>query len=286
MNRTSIQLEDETIELADAIVRNSAADATIPSLNRSEALRLLLHCGADAWIGGQDLESVEALPDLRDLIPQHRVALYRRERFMNGEGKFKNLRNSFEARVRHHYEKRFADGWTVDGLEGFAENMKRDAHILWPEDDDRRDEAIDYVDDVVNAAIAAAEQADYDPRDAVAFFEDLEYGSQQTPDHQRDEDAVGDQLDDVEYTDRVEQIGYPVVRAARGADYLLGGGHYDEALDRVIKESGSTEATAREALKFVAQYDMDDFDADLLLRHFDSEQSDAAVATDGGEQRD
>lgn len=170
MNRFSVHLKDKQQQAIDDIVRESKVDTDVPDLSQSEVVRRLVDVG------------LEESDDLRSLVDDASLVLLRRERFKDREAKLTNLRSGFEPRVKGHFTKRFENGIAPEQLLEFAQNMREDARLLWPEElapDDpeeaeqyhaRRREVIDWIDATVEAYIDAYQESDHDPLDPDEIF--------------------------------------------------------------------------------------------------------------------
>lgn len=163
MNRTTVYLSDGQLKAIDEIVVESKTTENVPEFSQSQAIRELLDAGLDAS------------DDLMALLDEETRVLVERSRLMDKEGKVRNLRTGFETRVKDNFKRRFENGYTADQLQEFALNMRREAELLWPEwaEEDyseRRQEALDYIDEVTEAAVDAAEKSTWDPLDPEAVF--------------------------------------------------------------------------------------------------------------------
>jgi len=110
-------------------------------------------------------QSFENSDEIDDLLDKADLILQRREQYIEREARLNSLRVGFEARVRQHLKARFEEGIREEQVETFAAGLKEDARILWPDDEERRKEAIEYVEQASRAMRDAMSQTDYDPLD-------------------------------------------------------------------------------------------------------------------------
>lgn len=193
-SQTSVYLRDEQIEAIADLARESQQRDDLPDLSKSEVHRRLLDAG------------IETDPQLSELIPDHREILYQRERFIDGEVKLQRLRTGFEGRCKRTTKTRFKQGIRPDELDRLGEGLKRDATILWPDDDDRRGEAIDYVDRLIDACRDAIETSDFDPLDPDTIFGSFETVAEAVEREDADDSGVIEALRS-EIRDRIDRAG-------------------------------------------------------------------------------
>lgn len=228
MKRRSVHLRDGQADAISDYRRASVAREDVPEMNEAEVIRELV----DAGIENSDLD---------DLIDEATLAKYRYERYKEREGWLRNMRNGFRAKVADHFKTRFKSGWNPDELEGFAENMKRDAHFWWPGEEhaEARREAIEYVEDVVDAAVEATQVSAVDPLDPDSLFEQFSGVEEGQERRLREEQRETDTFDDLQ--DEARR------RVRRLADQ--GGSVDTDALaDALAKEGGVDVETAYEAV--------------------------------------
>jgi hypothetical protein len=181
MNRRSVHLTDQQAKAISDIRRESVSSDSHPELSESEVIRQLIDHGL-------------AESELSDLVGEAELIKYRRKRFRESEGWLTNMRAGFRKRVADQFKNRFEGGWNPDELGQFAKNMKRDARMLWPDQEHERErqEHIEYVQRVVEAAVEATEVSDVDPLDPDSLFSEhagVRDGSQrQTVQESRDSD--------------------------------------------------------------------------------------------------
>jgi hypothetical protein len=191
---TTLRYSGEMQQAIEEIVEGSKHVEDVPELSQSETLRRLLDVGLDH------------ADDLGDLVTEETRILLARQQFKDREAKVRNLRTGFETRVKRNFKRRFENGYKPEQLRDFAANMRQEARILWPDylidsvDDERaqkmrqrRRACIDYVDRVVEAAVEAVEDSDYDPLDPDEIFDGFE-----GVERGRDQQAVEGRLDDIE----------------------------------------------------------------------------------------
>jgi hypothetical protein len=157
-NQTTVYLTDGQDKAAEELVRQSYRSDDVPEMSKSEVLRAVFDAGLDAR------------DDLRDLLPEHAAMRYQRDRFKEGEGWKRNMQTGFEARVKSHFKTRFEDGIREDLVDEWAENMRTEARIVFPDDEERRAEAKSYVDDLAAACEEAIRTSTYDPLDPETVF--------------------------------------------------------------------------------------------------------------------
>jgi len=157
MKTTSVHLRDGQDQAIEDIVRESVVREDVPDLSRSKVLRQLIDTGLEK-------------DDLADLVSEPAIVKHRKETFTEREGWLRNQRTGYETQVKRHFKNRFENGFRPEQLEEWAENMRRLAFDLWPPDvggdyQDRREEALAYVDAQLEAAKEAADASDFDPLD-------------------------------------------------------------------------------------------------------------------------
>jgi len=155
---TSVYVEESTLDLIEEIATESKQREDVPEMSKSEVHRELLNAG------------IEESGELTELVDETTAILHQRERYIEKDAKLSSLRTGFEARCQQHMKKRFEAGIRTEDIDNFCRGLKRDAEILWPEDDERRAEAKDYVDRLAEAAKAANEATDFDALDPAEAF--------------------------------------------------------------------------------------------------------------------
>ena len=200
MIRTTIYLRESQIEAIKAYREESLRSEEIPELNRSDIIRDLLDAG------------IEETPEIEEQIPESVQIKYRRERFKDRKGWLKNMRAGFRKRVAEDFKSRFRDGWNQEEISSFAENMRQDAHLLWPGEEyaEERADAIRYVETVEESAREAIERSEIDPLDPeeiFAHFEGVEQGEvREISDGEREDDLFEQAVE--EALDRIEKAPY------------------------------------------------------------------------------
>jgi antitoxin component of RelBE/YafQ-DinJ toxin-antitoxin module len=82
-------------------------------------------------------------------VPDHLEILTQRER-MKRRNRVEDLRGGFSGRVKKQLHRRYHKGdYTAEDIAAVAENYRREARLLWPEDDEARNEALATVDSLV-----------------------------------------------------------------------------------------------------------------------------------------
>lgn len=181
---TTLRYSEDLQQAFDDVLESMKYDEDLPELSQSELMREIFWTWLDD--GGK----------FADLIEPETLILAERERHNKKGAKLVNLRSGFETRVKDMFKRRFENGYQPDQLLEFAANCREEARILWkdraieleaerdPEVGDveerieelraRRRECIDYVDQVVDAAIEAVETSDRDPLDPEQIFASYE----------------------------------------------------------------------------------------------------------------
>jgi hypothetical protein len=218
MKVQTFNLRDSQVQAVEDLSRESKTREDVPDLSKSEVARRLLDHG------------LEEDPVVEDLVSKSTRVKLREERYMADEGDLVNKRTGFETQVKRHFKKRFENGYRPEQLEAWAANMRAKAHAYWPEDfeednQERREQALAYVDALLEEAKQAADASDYDPLDPSEVFSG----------YSGVEDGRG--REDFE----------EVVEDARKR--LRGGAKDEDALAVALaKEHGVTEDLAREAV--------------------------------------
>ena len=218
MKTQSFHIRNSHVQAIEDLSRESKAREDVPDLSKSEVARRLFDHG------------LEEEPLVEDLVSESTRVKLREERYMADEGDLINKRTGFETQVKRHFKKRFENGYRPAQLEEWAANMRAKAWAYWPEDigedySDRREEALAYVDALLEEAKEAADASDYDPLDPSEVFS----GYSGVEDGRGREDFEA------------------VVEDARNR--LRGGAKDEDALAVALaKEHGVTEGLAREAV--------------------------------------
>lgn len=155
---TSIYLEEELHEYASKLATEITRDPDLPDFSKTRVLRELMQIGALALIDDDpadlvgDLEIAAdggalSLPriDAADLVPTREIVKFQRQQ-VKEENYVADLRGGFEGRVKDEFLKRFSNGYRPDDMADLAHGYIREARVLWPEDDQRRREAEEYVE--------------------------------------------------------------------------------------------------------------------------------------------
>jgi hypothetical protein len=146
--RTTVHLTDAQEQALDAVT-----DET--DLSQSEAMRRLIN------------EGLDATDDWSELIPEH-VRIGRERERVKEAARLTDWREGFEGRCKKALLARWKNGYTADGLEDKAEDYVAEASVLWPDDEERTREAIQYVEATVEALKDRAEDTAHDPLDVEA----------------------------------------------------------------------------------------------------------------------
>ena len=165
MERTTVHLREAQVQAIKEYSAESKKQDHVPELSMSETIRHLI-----------DL-ALEEHPELLELIDEETIVRLQREQFIDEQANVTNWRSGFESRVHDHFKRRFENGYSAEALTEWACNARREAEILWPEwaDEDyseRRQEALEYVDSMLEAAVEAAEQSSWDPLDPETAFDE------------------------------------------------------------------------------------------------------------------
>lgn len=127
-------------------------------------------------------------------LPEPEKVQLARERTKN-RGRVNYLRGGFEGRVYDEHKKVFKNGWSPEDIKLIQVNFINEARDLWPEDPETRQEKIEYVRQVNEAARNASEVSDFDRLDPENFekFSGVEAGR----DRQDTEGDLDDAVEDV-----------------------------------------------------------------------------------------
>jgi hypothetical protein len=179
-------------------------------------------------------QAFEQSEEVDDLLDKTDLILQRREQYIEREARLNSLRVGFEARVRKHLKDRFEDGIREEQVETFAEGLKEDARILWPDNEERRREAIRYVEQAARAMVDAMRTTDYDPLDPADVF-----GSYET---------VEESIERSEAVEREREIESEIQRRRQRA--ANDGRHLSESalITAVSNQTGVSERAVREVL--------------------------------------
>jgi hypothetical protein len=245
MKRRSLHVRDEQARAVSQVLQEARERDEYPDLeSEADVFRRLLDYA---------LENA----DLRDLLSEETLVLAQRERFVQEEARVRNLRTGFETRVKREFKKRFENGYSAEQLEQYAENLAREAMLLWPEAgpqdyQERREQALEYVEAVAQHAAEAAEQSAWDPLDPEEMFgshSGLQEAEQQEQE-QAERDAV---VEHVPTACSLLNDGTSPSRAERrlvsvhGVPERLAGLAVERALDRdgVVPDTGAVPAAVR-----------------------------------------
>lgn len=161
-DRLNLVVPDDMLRLIEEMRDQSLLSDDMPRMNKSDVARHLIRTG------------IENSEHVEDVVPEHDLIAYRRDE-LKRENKLRDWRAGFKTRVKRNFTRRFKNGYTPDELAEFAIGMRDEARILWHDDDDpehveRRREAIDYIDQVVDEARTSYEQSTHDPLDPEELF--------------------------------------------------------------------------------------------------------------------
>lgn len=164
MKVQTFNLRESQSAAIEDMSRESKRREDLPDLSKSEVARRLLDHG------------LEEDPEVEDLVSEATRVSLREERYMADEGELINKRTGFETQVKRHFTTRFENGYRPEQLEAFAANMRAKAEAYWPRDigddySERREEALAYVDALLEEAKEAADASDYDPLDPSEVFD-------------------------------------------------------------------------------------------------------------------
>jgi len=164
MKHTNIYLRDDQKQVIEDIARESVVSEETPELSQSEAIRRLIDVGLEHC--DDDLSALVSTAARIDHIEQ---------RFMDEEGEARNKRTGFETQVKRHFKKRFENGYRPEQLEEWAENMRAKARASWHpslegDHEERRQQALEYVDALTQEAVEASDASEYDPLDPETVF--------------------------------------------------------------------------------------------------------------------
>lgn len=163
MKTQSFCLRESQSQAIEDIARESVRREDIPEMSKSEVARRLIDSG------------LEEDPDVGELVSESTQVKLREQRYMADEGDLVNKRSGFETQVKRHFKTRFENGYRPEQLEEFAVNMRAKARAYWPEDigddySERREEALAYVEALLEEAKEAADSSEYDPLDPSEVF--------------------------------------------------------------------------------------------------------------------
>lgn len=144
-----------TVHLTDAQEQALQAITSETDLSQSQAMRRLLNVGLDHT------------DEYSELLPEH-VRIGRERERVKEAAKLTDWREGFEGRAKKALLRRWKNGYTADGLDDKASDYIAEASVLWPDDDERTEEAIRYVEATAEALKDRAESSEHDPLDVEA----------------------------------------------------------------------------------------------------------------------
>jgi hypothetical protein len=164
MKTQSFCLRESQIEAIEQYEREAKMSEDMPDLSKSGVVRKIFDKGLEHTEGVEDFVSKSTRVKLRE------------ERYMEEEGDLINKRTGFETQVKRHFKKRFENGFRPAQLEDWAENMRAKARSYWPPDfdednEERRKEALAYVEALLEHAKQASDASDYDPLEPSEVFD-------------------------------------------------------------------------------------------------------------------
>lgn len=208
--RPSITLPDVLDDVVDDLATESKIRDDVPPVSKAQIYRELLMAGATALLddarlpadvaadggSGSDVEALLGDVDdatitdvtlaslttegvsVEDVLDDRTLMKYRREEVKN-DNWVPDIRGGFETRVEQELMKRWKNGYRGDDLASVAQGFIREARVIWPDDDhdDRRGDAIRYVEETVDTLRAARDESEHDPLDveeAVSHFSGME----------------------------------------------------------------------------------------------------------------
>jgi predicted DNA-binding protein len=171
MKHTSVRLTDEQHRIVQSLADSDLVDSS------SEAVRLLVDAGIDA------------VEDVREAIPEHERVLHRREQVVD-RNRVEQLRGGFRSRLVEQFRDRFGNGWEPREVERVARGYHDEIDVLWPHDEDRRDELHEVVDDVLNRYREAWDDGEDPLADPFDAFGGVEAGRAERESQQRVDDEL------------------------------------------------------------------------------------------------
>jgi len=211
MVRRSITVPDRLDDAVDDLATESKIRDDVPDVSKAQIYRELWLTGATALVervglpddvatdGGDEAGDVEALladvddatitdvtvaaltsdgVSVEDILDDRTVMKYRREE-VKEDNWIPDIRGGFETRVEKELMKRWRNGYRGDDLARVAQGFIAEARVLWPDEghDDRREDAIAYVEETVETLQQARDASEHDPLDveeAVSHFSGME----------------------------------------------------------------------------------------------------------------
>lgn len=167
MNRHTLHLRDDQTEAVEEMKRESCSREDVEPLSAAHIYRELIDVG---------LRHVDEADDrLAEIVPEHVRVEHERERIKR-ENRVADLRGGFRGRVRDQLRKRFKNGYEPEHVAAVATGYLREAGILF--EGDERQEAEEYVSQVVDRYREAYEASDYDPdgEDPFSVFDGVRLG--------------------------------------------------------------------------------------------------------------
>lgn len=156
---TSIYCDEELHEYASKLASEITRDPDLPDFSKTRVMRELMQIGAlsliedDPTAEGVDLGEIAAdggslvLPrlDAKELVPTREIIKFQRKQ-VKDDNYIEDLRGGFEGRIKKEFLKRFENGYKPEDMSALAHGYIREAEVLWPSNEARRREAIDYVE--------------------------------------------------------------------------------------------------------------------------------------------
>ena len=210
MKHTSVRLTDEQHRIVQSLTDSDLVDSS------SEAVRLLVDAGVDA------------VEDVREVVPEHERVLHRRDRVIE-RNRVEQLRGGFRSRLVEQFRERFSNGWEPREVERIARGYHDEIDVLWPHDEDRRDELHEVVDDVLDRYREAWDDGEDPLADPFDGFD----GVEEAREERESEKRVDDEL----------------IRTARRLLDRRGIGDPDRVVERLSERVDVDEAAAREAVR-------------------------------------
>jgi hypothetical protein len=167
VNRATLHLRDDQQEAVEEMYRDSCSREDVEALSKAEIFRRLIDVG---------LSNVEEADDtLAEIVPEHVRVEHERERIKR-ENRVADLRGGFRGRVRDQLRRRFKNGYDPEHIAAVATGYLREAGILF--EGDARQEAEEYVSQVVERYREAYEASEYDPdgEDPFSVFDGVRLG--------------------------------------------------------------------------------------------------------------
>lgn len=183
MKRTHLSVPEAVDDLIEEFHIQSACTEAVPRLSKAAVQRAMLSYAARDLVDGEtdgDLFAGDGGIDdaaLLDLVPEPKRILFKRERFVENQGRLVSLRTGFEKRWKEHFKSRFQGGIRETQLDLFKQNAYEDVRILYPDPEEygaRRQELFEWIDRVVEHAKIADDMSTYDPLNPETIFDSYE----------------------------------------------------------------------------------------------------------------